>query len=399
MSMKYFKIVLILIFLSLPITQAQAISGELLNNNFTDTRWIASINQLTVNTTINSLMLDQYNSTGGAYEDLTTYTEYEESGDLITDINATHVKAKCDLQYGRYLGFDFGTDHFINFTIKYAVYVNGRGNGGLNDVHYFHLNNRSSYGDRTDVTGTQDTFIELRILNDNDGDNYDIQFFSRTENTDIIQSSEINYEPMYQNWIYCEIFKEGSFVGANVYKWSNYTGEIFAYNGTHSRSDEFGYRFLYPVNTVDTNLYPGFWIDVWVKNVDLLLPHLHYYDTGSLYTTNLLVNSSLNAYSFYGLGSTPPGTSIELYLSDDNSTWSLFDSDTEWVEFLDSYNYTSLYAWMRLNSSDVSLTPLVDYYHLFYESPSTSGNNFGFSIVLLVLGFIVGIGSLRGNEK
>lgn len=393
--MNYFRPLVALTILGLLIPWASAqtdIPGTMKADNFTSSQWAQTLDHVVINNS--RLYLDQFNTSGGLYEDLTEYQEYEESLDYITDINETHVRAKCDLQYGRYLGIDGGSPvYYENFTYRFAVYTVGRGNGGLNDVYYFHLNNRSSYGDRTDVIGTQDTFIELRILNDNDGDNWDIQFFSRTENTDIVQSSEVNVPYYYHNWIYCELFKTGSFVGANVYKWANYTGEIFAYNGTHTRSDPFGYRFLYPVNTVDTNLYPGFWIDVWVKNVDLNLTHSHYYDTGNLYTVDLSANETApDPYSFIWEGQTSAQTSIEAFISGDNSTWS--EITPENYKLLSALNYSSVYVWFRLNTTNPSYTPYVDYYHVFIGGAGGGGLTYwyGIAVVLLILGLLLGIG-------
>lgn len=379
------------------------LNGVLKRNHFTSDKWIASSSNVIVNTTSTYLMLEEYNgSNGGLYEDLTNYTEFEESLNYITNINETHVRARCDLEYGRYLGYDFGDGFWENFTIRYAVYVNGIGNSYLNDVHYFHLNNLTSFGDRSDITGTVDSFFEVRVLNDNDGDNYDIQLFSRTENTDIVNSGEEPLPELYNNWIYVEVFKEGGFVGINVFNDPGYSEVLYQFNDTHTTSHPITYRFLYPVNSVDIGSYSGWYIDVWVKNVDLMLPAELYWETGSLYTTDLLENASMGsiAYSFYGAGGTPDFTSLEVYLSEDNSTWTLWDNDQEFPEIVYSYNYSSLYAWFRLNSTNGLSTPYVNFYHVFYEaSLSTSETNWGISLILLVIGFIVGLGSLMRRES
>lgn len=400
--MKFIKIVaiagLILLFLMVPNAIAQEdLTGTLERNNFTSTKWLNSTSNLILNLTTNRVHLNKtlQSEFGWSFENFTSYTEYEESGNLITVVNSTFVSARCDLQYARYLGYDFGTGYFENFTIRFSVYVEGIGGTGLVDNYYFHLNNLTSFGSRNDVSGAGgDDFLEFRILNDNTGDDYNFRFTSRTQDTDIIDSGSVEDNDLTQRWLYVEIFKDGNFVGVNVYNNNDFTDLRWNYNGTHVIAQPLNYRFMYPVQSNDLNLYPGYYIDVYVRNVDLATPLVRYSPSGNYFSTDLMVNQTgVDVYSILFEGLENIGTSIEYFVSEDQLNWVEILGNGQ---LLNGYNFNPLYIWVRLNSTDGLNTPYLDYYHIFYESSIVGADqNWGISLILLVLGFIIGLGVLR----
>lgn len=374
MSMKYSKLLIIalIIIAAIPMVQAQSdLNGTLKRNNFTSSKWNQSSSNLVFNLTSNRVYLDQYNVSGGSYENLTAYTEYEESLDYITDRNETHVRAKCDLQYGRYLVYDYGADYFNDFTIRFALKLNGIWSTGLNDHYYFSLNNQT-LGDRSDYTNG-DNFYDFRINNDNTGDDWRIAI-SSLSNGESFFSGWTEDNTLDDDWLYIQIKKIGGSINCTVYDNSDFTGLHWSYNLTHT--DTPTYRYIYPVQSLDLNLYPTFYLDVWVKEVDLGKSSLAYYPSGELITVDLLANeTSKTAYSILYKAVTGTTAKLEAWFSEDNGNWT---SISQRGLLIESYNYSSLYLKFRLNSTTGIDTPYLDYYHLFYkESEVTASEESG----------------------
>lgn len=120
---------------------------------------------------------------------------------------------------------------------------------------------------------------------------------------------------------------------------------------------------------------------------------------GYAYTKNLLENSTKIAFSLMTNQTICEGGNYELSVSDDNSTWIMVIDDCsgyEWVK-LEKYNLTKLYIKIKLTSLGVSNSRLFDlWFTNFCDFDSIpSGQNWGISLVLLALGFIVGLGVLK----
>lgn len=405
MSMKCSKILILslLFIIAIPMIQAQSdLNGTLKRNNFTSPKWNATSYNIIFNTTTNRIYLDSYNITGGLYENFTLFTEYEESLDFITVYNATTVRAKTDLFYGRYLGYDYDLDYFSDFVIRFKLKINGIGNTGLNDHYYFSLNNQT-WGDRSDF-GTGDNYYSLRIRNDNSGDDWNIAIESLC-NGESLPSGWFQDNTLDNDWLYIQIKKLGSQINTTVYDNSDFTGLHWSYNLTHS--DIPRYRYLYPVQSLDLNLYPNYWVDVWVKELDINRPNTVYFSSGEYYTPNLLENETGKiAYSLLYEGDQGAAYPIEIWFSEDNSTWITLDEKGKLIE---SYNYSSLYLRFRLNSSNGIDTPYLSYYHLFYkdstyipdeENGLTFGNIYWFILAIwIVLNVLGRMKANSGNQK
>lgn len=358
--------------------QAQTdLNGTLKRNNFTSSKWNESSSNIVLNLTTHRIYLDQYNTTGGLYENFTLFTEYEETLDYITDINETHFRAKADLRYGRYLYYDYGLDYFENFTIRFAVKINGIGNGGLNENYYLVFTNET-VGDKQDYSSSTDSFIDFRIKNDNSGDDYQV-ILQSAHDGESLWSGWIEDNDLDNDWLYVQLYKLGNYVNYTIYDNSDFTGLHWTGSVTHTTGSG-KYRYLYPINSQDLNLYPGFYIDVWVKELDLSNPSKAYYPSGEYFTVDLLENETGKAaYSLYVDGNSGASYPLEKWFSEDNSTWITFNDECAVIE---DYNYSSFYLRFRLNSSSGVNSPYVDYYHLFYKetdySPSSeSGLQFG----------------------
>lgn len=379
LSNKLIMLILVSALLNTPGVQGlDDLDGTMKRQNFTDTKWVQSMNNLTLNNS--RLILENYNASG-IYENFTAYTEYEETLDYITDINETHFRCKADLRYGRYMVNDYGAGYFENFTITFGFLINGIGNTGLND-HFFFILQNQTLGDWDDFDQDADSYYTFRVRDDTT-ENKQVIVYCRHEGVAYHNGWTVD-NTLDDDWLYIKIIKTGDTVNTTIYDNSDFTGLHWTDEITFPESTD--YRYLYAVNSQDLNLYPGYYIDVWVKELDIGTQAELYYPTGSLYTTDILENVTVNAESLLYEGVTPTDTSIECYYSDDNSTWTGLDNGA-WVN---DENLSSVYLWLRLNTTG-SGTPYVDYYQVFYESPPGRG----VAVVLFILGVLIGIGVNR----
>lgn len=385
---------LILVFglLNTPLGYSQPdLNGTLKRNNFTSPKWIAGYNN--INFTGNSIILDQV--TGSVYEDLTTYTEVEESNDYITVYNSTHLRAKSDLQYGRYLYYDYGPDYLENFTWTFAFKWVTIGNTGLND-HFYILMSNGTLGDWTDINNNGDDFVHVLI---NDSPTQQKRYNLRVRDngagygTGWVVDGRIN-----DDWTYWKIIKDGKDIKILWYDNPDFTNLFASYNVTTPTSLKF--RYLYPINSQDLNLYPGFYLDGWVKNVDLGTVSTDYVPTGSYYSSDLLINETdKEIYSVYLNGTNPSDTGLDIKISDDNATWiDIPGASGTYGDVLEEYDLNSCYLWFRLNSTTGDNTPSVEYYQVFYASEGGAGSinyRYGIAVLLFILGALIGTGIRR----
>lgn len=336
------------------------IDGTLKANNITSTKWIEAQDNLIVNTSINRVYL---NMTGfiPSLENFTLYTEYEESGDLITINNATFITARCDLYYGRYVYYDFGTDFFENFTIRFACYMNGIGATGLND-HYYFILHENTVSDAYTLTTASDDYYMFRLLDDT---SQQIRVLAYTKYGGTNYHNGWTYDNNLDfKWLYVEIVKDGPDIDTTIYNYANYTDVYWTDSLTLPGSST--YRYLYPINSQDLNLYPGYYLDMYIKDLDIGSGGGI---SGNLYTSNLLGNeTSKEAYSVLYEGVETASTSLECFVSENNSTWTEVVERGELLGGLDP-----CYLWFRLNSTDVNETPYLDYYHIFFEDSFGGG--------------------------
>ncbi len=377
MTIKHGKLVILMILVAgvlIVPTQAETnLTVYLGRDDFDSEKWVSALDQTTVNATAGLLILSQFNATIDMSQDLTNYTLFEESGNLITNINSTHVRAKCDLKYTRYLYYDFGADFFgSEFNISFAVYINGIGPAGVNDHYYFQLSNET-VASRSQIYSAGDDTFTYNILNDNSGDDYKWRVGVQDQGVTMF-STYVEDNGMYNIWVYYRLIRDGTSLNITGYNNADYTDVRLTQEFTIS--EDTTYRNLFIVNTLDIDIFPSEYIDVWVKDLTLLTGIIAYFDTGNFYSVNLLVNASIpsTARSIYGVADIPPDTSIEILHSDDNSSWISTELDQQFFVNLESFNYSDLFIRYRLNTSNNQITPDVDFYYVTYDFNFTQGN-------------------------
>lgn len=366
-----------------PLTQPIRAESDLLvdlkRDNFTSEKWVASTENVIVNTSIHRMHLGRFNTTDGNNEDLTNYTEYEENEgaiDQVQVINSTTAYFKTDLYYGAYLSKDYGEGYFDDFTIDVDIYWLGEfPASGINRHYYCFISDYEDDG--SGIGGNTSSHYMVFRLNRASVAN-EIRWFVQVREAGTVYQSGWTVDNTIRNsWLYFRFQVEDDTARFLCYDYPNRTSLRFSYNITHT-SDISDYQYVIPIASADLGAYPNTYITGYVKNINLNIPVEQYYESGNFYSSDIMANNTNEAYSIYSEVEIPSSTTIELFTSPDNSTWT-----SHGVIDNGGYvgNFASLlpaglkpcYVRFRLNSSNGVSTPFVDYYHVTTES--TSGIN------------------------
>jgi len=358
---------------------------------FNSSKWIQSYHNLSFS---DFVILDTYFI--NAYENLSDYYLYDEVPgvqnyiSLHNDTYATsYVNDNDETNYLRYNNSDNPTSVFnLYFWFKYDSTVNAA------QSHMMTFGNEENGFRDIIVNGTECVSIRIRRL-ESDPKRTHIILLHKTNNTYAFEDA-INVINFNQ-WYYCNFYRYNKNVTLNMFTDKGMTNRVIHLTYGNLNADE-TYDYFYPISTHDNGV-SGKDLDFDIKNLidNETLNREIYFNTGLLYTKDLLENSTEKSVMI-GFNSTAYiDTVTSLYVSDDNATWKILlqndglGSLSQYCEIL--YNYSSLYARLNLTTNDPLVTPFVDelfYFHTYECAVSDETKPYVFITLFTIIGIILG---------
>jgi len=375
-----------------------------INNPISDNRWISANQSALFNASENAYAL-KYGTTI-KYEDFTTgyverfnpsvmsqterkmtWTDYDR-----TDEMSISYENHPDSSGGKWSGTMLGT-----FCLTYLepnsggsvqsypyVWVQG---ANVPDYLYIRDNNLEAYGVRIGSDANQNNTYRMSIWEYQNG----------------VIANDGNYYLDLGTPYYFNITKDGLDYGLKIYNNSDFTDLFLTFSLT-LRADHPNVNDFYPVlgyNAIGSRKTSGY-----VEDVTFGLSAPGYFPIGTIWSENLLTNTTENASKFLMNYTINTDTSLGVDFSSDNSSWvgsQIFDNGLEYcIVDLDPYNLNPLYVRFQLNTTDTSKTPLIHNYEVLY---TTDGNgeinldawsiNWLMAIIWLV---IMGIGVFKPDR-
>lgn len=289
-----------------------------------------------------------------------------------------------------YVYKDYGVNYFENIYAQAQIKFNGYQSNG----RYFPF----GFGNETDDWDSLSDAIGVRMRHINTPNVYQISLLGREGGSTTV--TDTYDQPILSNADYwLNLAKIGTEVYLEIY--SDSDRSILVDNLTISLSNSDKYRYAYYGLTDDVDLSSR-WLEGRCYNFSFRYSGI---TEGVFYSKDLLSGISNNARALLYESLIDSGNSITIEISEDNSTWikryeeTLFNGSG--AISLDNLEYSSLYV--RCNFSRPTGIGYCDLLSLnpIWESDSGGGGpgtNWGIAIILLVLGFIVGLGILRKDK-
>lgn len=361
-------------------------------SEFNSSKWIQSYHNLTIDNFNELICLDT--TFINDYENMSDYYYYDKfpANNYITVHNDTYFTSYHndfdDLNYLRY-----------NYTLtpnnEWDIFFKFKYNSSVSSSYTHIMMFGSEENGFRDCLENSTNHVSIRLRRHETLNQANIFILGEVDDVWWFDSSlnEINFNVFY----YAHYFKIGSNVTLNVYSDKAFTNRKIhlSYNGLNAG---ISYDYFYSIST-QYPLAGGKDLDVDIINFinNETLNKEIYFNNGSLYTKNLLENTTEKSVMI-GFNSTAYiDTITSLYASDDNATWKLLlqndglGSLSQYHEIL--YNYSSLYVRLNLTTINPLFTPFVDdlfYFHTYECAVSDETKPYVFITLFTIIGMILG---------
>lgn len=381
----------LLIILWVPVIQGQ--SAHVLHNDLNSTKWTNS----TITTAIHNETLSAYicNSTGqiNVYDDFTTWTENDgvnrltetETRVTFSNLQRTDLVWLWDNKAGELQNF------VIEFKIKLTSIYNSASTVRFDPIMISNV--RDTYNGNRGSQSTQ-FGIQLRSWSTTTGYNLlPIETYGPstyyTGTTANILSKNVLY--------YVRLTKSGTSLNLKVDNNEDFSSLISDYTLTLHANHNLNYIMMPQSAELNTPCPSyGYMEYLWFGETE------GGYDSGYLFTEDLLSNYTGTPFSLIYNVSAPSGQGFNVSVSQDGEAWNTTDESslTDYlVSYLEPFNWTSLYVRFGFET-DKTDTPVLYDYHLTLYTETGSGDDDGLTfgdlnwmlaviwLVLLMIGWI-----------